>query len=457
MDQEDRSSLDGFLNSVGFLHEKDDSLFKCKVCIGAGEKNVFVTGKSVKIPKKDDFQKHERSQSHINASTAVELQKQFAKKKLRAYDLAEQSLLAQLRTAYVQAKEGIPNSKHEKLIELQKLNEAPMFQNKNTKDTSNKYTHHSSVTEMHEAIAAVIQEDIEKEIGDSPYRVYGLEADEGTDVGNKSIVVIYVRYVANMGQVQTKYLSVEELPATRADDVRAGIEAAMKARNIVVENLVGLGTDGASIMRGVHTGVTTQFKKVNSTIIAIHCMAHRLQLACEKAAKKVPYIEKYIAALNRFARILKDSPKLCRALENCKIVTEEKANKIYQVFFTRWLSFEKSVNALVGCISSVISSLVACAVERSGESRAMLHGLYDTFAKAKFVLTTAFLADAMSVMGRLSKQLQVANVQYGTVMPQILAATEALEVLKSYPEKGPKIYEVAKGLENTTRVNRQCE
>ena len=51
--------------------------------------------------------------------------------------------------------------------------------------------------------------------------------------------------------------------------------------------MVGLATDSAIIIRGVHTGAATQLKKQNSALISMHCMAHRL---CSARANNVATI-----------------------------------------------------------------------------------------------------------------------------------------------------------------------
>ena len=63
--------------------------------------------------------------------------------------------------------------------------------------------------------------------------------------------------------------------------------------NLLISNLVVIATDGASVMVGGKTGLTTRFKEQCPCLLANHCMAHRLQLAAEKTANAVPYIAKY--------------------------------------------------------------------------------------------------------------------------------------------------------------------
>ena len=54
-----------------------------------------------------------------------------------------------------------------------------------------------------------------------------------------------------------------------------------------MEKLFGVATDGASVMTGVRSGVTTRMKERNPFIVATHCIAHRLALASGKAADTV--------------------------------------------------------------------------------------------------------------------------------------------------------------------------
>ena len=79
-----------------------------------------------------------------------------------------------------------------------------------------------------------------------------------------------------------------------------------------------------------------RFKAMNPFLITNHCLAHRLQLAAEKAANQVPAIMKYIGTLNTFAKALKFSPKLTRCVKASKDEYNEKAPKIKQAFFTRY-------------------------------------------------------------------------------------------------------------------------
>ncbi|XP_076354469.1 E3 SUMO-protein ligase KIAA1586-like [Tachypleus tridentatus] len=187
---------------------------------------------------------------------------------------------------------------------------------------------------MYSALNHVVQDKMQTDFQASPFPFFVLEADEATDAGNTSIVIIYIRYISSLGEVTSRFLVVRELTNTGADSVYNTIRSVMAERGLFDVDLVGLTTDGASVMVGIKTGVATKFKEECPWIMTSHCLAHKLQLAAEKAANQVPYLVKYISVWNQFAKSLKYSPKLCWILEESKALHGKKSNKIKQVFFT---------------------------------------------------------------------------------------------------------------------------
>lgn len=90
-----------------------------------------------------------------------------------------------------------------------------------------------------------------------------------------------------------------------------------------------------------------------------------------------------------------------------------------------------SCQALAGSIPSVISTLYVAAAERNTEGRALLQGLAKDMATYKFVHMTHFLADAVGLLGIVSKSMQVENPTYACMKSTIDAAIISLEALKT--------------------------
>ena len=62
----------------------------------------------------------------------------------------------------------------------------------------------------------------------------------------------------------------------------------MKFKGLDLKNLVGLGTDGASVMKGKHKEVVKRLKDVCPSLVGVYCAAHRCALASSQAARKFP-------------------------------------------------------------------------------------------------------------------------------------------------------------------------
>ena len=82
-----------------------------------------------------------------------------------------------------------------------------------------------------------------------------------------------------------------------AERIEEAIRAYITDKELAFSNLMGFGSDGASVMTGRLTGVGTRLYQSNPYLVAIHCVAPCLALACSQAGEKVPYGQKFKRAL----------------------------------------------------------------------------------------------------------------------------------------------------------------
>ena len=69
-----------------------------------------------------------------------------------------------------------------------------------------------------------------------------------------------------------------------ARGIKSVIENQLTNMNITIKRqLVGACADGASVNFGVKSGVLTQLKSEQPSLVAVHCTAHRLELALKDA------------------------------------------------------------------------------------------------------------------------------------------------------------------------------
>ena len=143
---------------------------------------------------------------------------------------------------------------------------------------------------MQEAIAVVVNEELELL---EQCSFFSLMIDESTDIATTQTLIVYIRFVSN-GEVTTRFLELSKLAGGTAEQILDCVVEIMETRHLPVEKLFGIATDGASVMTGTCSGVTTRMKKKNPFILSMHCIAHRLALASGQAADSVPYIKKSI-------------------------------------------------------------------------------------------------------------------------------------------------------------------
>ena len=70
-----------------------------------------------------------------------------------------------------------------------------------------------------------------------------------------------------------------------------------------------LASDGAAVMLGKNSGLATRLKEFNAKILSIHCICHRLALACTDSKKDVKYGANVEDILRQLWKYLENSPK----------------------------------------------------------------------------------------------------------------------------------------------------
>ena len=118
-------------------------------------------------------------------------------------------------------------------------------------------------------------------------------------------------------------------------------------------------TDGAGAMIGRHNGMAAIIKREVPDLINIHCVCHRLALACADASKELNYIKKVEGLLPQVWKFYEYSPKktakfaavqsgLPNLLPKDQLSQAKKhMKKAKKAVASCWLSFEESVRAMV--------------------------------------------------------------------------------------------------------------
>ena len=140
-----------------------------------------------------------------------------------------------------------------------------------------------------------------EKIKSSPY--YSIQWDESTDVSNAALLLVFVRYCVD-GNIHDDLLFCKELPTrTTANKVMHCLDSHFTNKGIEWKECVGVCTNGAASMTGVHHGVVKLIQDKAENAKWTRCFFHRQNLATRQmspeshevlslAVKTVNYITK---------------------------------------------------------------------------------------------------------------------------------------------------------------------
>ena len=273
----------------------------------------------------------------------------------------------------------------------------------------------------------MISQDIIESLQASTF--FSLCIDETIDVAITKQLIFYGRYLVE-GEVKTSFLQISEIPDSTAHTIVSKVRQICNEFQLNLQNLCGLGSDGASVMLGVRGGVSTLLKEQTPFLVANHCIAHRLALACGQAANEIPYLKKFKDILDQLYRFYDNSAVRTAGLRAIQEVVNDPHLKLTQAKDVKWLSREKAVTNLRKCFASVITSL-----EREAEERncAQAAGLLAFIKKYKFVAALYMLSDILLPLANLSRSFQRKEVDFTIVKPLAQGTKATIDALLMTP------------------------
>jgi len=169
-----------------------------------------------------------------------------------------------------------------------------------------------SLTEIFLTIGNVVKELTLKKVRAAS--CFGLMTDEMRDVSVASQLITFVQYFCTQSEtVETKFLSpqdvLKEHDAAIAQAIYDLLKEELLSSQLDIKDVMGLATDGASVMLGTREGVASKLKGDNPCIIAVHCVCHRQALACTDSNEDTKYIQDVSDVLRQTWKHFEKSPK----------------------------------------------------------------------------------------------------------------------------------------------------
>jgi len=227
-------------------------------------------------------------------------------------------------------------------------------------------------------------------------KCYGLMVDDVTDIQVKEQNIIFIQYVQN-AKVQIRFLAVNDLldgaVSANAQAITDNVKQELVKSGLDIHNFLSLASDGASVMVGKHNGVAALLKRENPRLINIHCICHRLALACGDSNNEVQYMLTIERLLLQLYKWLENSCvktaaylKMQLRVRDMQLPAEESkrhkiGHKLQRACRTRWLSTDKAV---LGVWQDYVAILLTLSAEEFRNDATAL-GLLSQMKTVKFI------------------------------------------------------------------------
>ena len=148
--------------------------------------------------------------------------------------------------------------------------------------------------------------------------------DENTDRANKKRLLMYCQYFKD-SDIHSDFLANIQITSATADasTIYSAVVSDLAAKGIDISRLIGIGTDGASVMTGKHNGVVKKFQNKIPQIIGVHCSSHRCAVATSQAAQFVPDIKQYSRTLSNIFHYFSGSAQRCNKLRKIQLLLDQ--------------------------------------------------------------------------------------------------------------------------------------
>lgn len=243
----------------------------------------------------------------------------------------------------------------------------------------------------------------------SEARCYGLMVDNVTDIQVKEQNMIIIQFVQN-SKVQIHFLAINDLMehqdavSPNAETITESIKKELVKSGLDSQKFLSLASDGASVMVGKNRGVSALLKRENPRLINVHCICHRLALACSDSNNEIQYMLTIERLLVQLYKWLENScvktaayMKMQLRLQNMQLPAEESkrhkiGHKLQRACRTRWLSTDKAVQGVWQDYLAIVLTLGA--EEFKNDATAI--GLLSQLKTVKFIGKNALLYIIMS-------------------------------------------------------------
>ena len=258
--------------------------------------------------------------------------------------------------------------------------------------------------------------------------------DGSTDSAMAENEMIFIR-TCTSGSVSTKFIYCCQVERGTASGIIDVIQQAVKTIcdwPQFINKLVGLGSDGASVMLGKNNGVIALLQAMQPVVVPVHCSGHKLELAYKDAIKNTALAEKVVTMLTGLY-YLYHVPLNRTNLKNAFACLGLK--KLYPVWAggSRWIGHTlQALSNFIDGYKAIRLHLEQLASSREkSESHTKSFGFLKLIRSRDILAMSLFLKDVLTILARVSKKFQDEGSVVADVSFTIKSTMRALELMST--------------------------
>ncbi|KAI5062885.1 hypothetical protein GOP47_0021432 [Adiantum capillus-veneris] len=282
------------------------------------------------------------------------------------------------------------------------------------------YVSKDAAKEFGKAIRHVYLEKLKSDISKSPW--YALQVDESTDLSTMQYMILYVTYIENAGngEICTKFIDLLRPESASTESLFDALVSYLKLVDLPMQKLVGIATDGATVMTGQHTGLVTRLREKVPHLISFHYIAHRQALVAGdafKTNKEFKYVDKLARKVYEWtSRSAKRHAFLGEAVRAFGIGRRGKL-RVLKMHDVRWLSKGQVMVSIVRIMPALLTVL------KSEDAT-----LYGYLTNYKVQCLFHFFADVLGELNVLNSNFQEEHPDIASIGGHIKSVTENLRL-----------------------------
>ena len=303
----------------------------------------------------DKVKEHEKSSQHREATQTALAAKEMETSTRNVFTVNELATQDAFKVLHYLVVNNYPLSSFQTQIQLCKDTGSESLARFSMDDESKSHTSRTVVMEMLLLYSDTIRQELLDELQQSP--AFSLMVDEVTDVTTNKHLAMCVQFLSKEGEKKTAFLADPAIDRGDAETITKTIRDQLQSSNLSVDKLGSFASDGAAVMVGKETGVSTRLKEDNPQLISNHCRDHRLALACKDSFSKIPVVKKVDDFLENLYKYYKYSSNNSSSLAAVQNAFGDKQLKVKQAKHHRWLSHDQAVTAIVRSYRSLVTDL----------------------------------------------------------------------------------------------------